>query len=68
MKTANTEHWSAELVRIGNQAVRGAQTRNAAATQQVLLVERLRAAIARLNPQLTSAAWDEALQSGRVGD
>ena len=28
MKTANTESWSAELVRIGNQAVREAQTRN----------------------------------------
>ncbi len=28
MKTANTERWSAELVRIGNQAVREAQTRN----------------------------------------
>lgn len=28
MKTANTERWSAELVRIGNQAVRDAQTRN----------------------------------------
>lgn len=28
MKTAKCEHWSAELVRIGNQAVREAQARN----------------------------------------
>lgn len=28
MKTAKREHWSVELVRIGNQAVREAQTRN----------------------------------------
>lgn len=28
MKTAKREHWSVELVRIGNQAVREAQARN----------------------------------------
>lgn len=28
MKAAKREHWSAELVRIGNQAVREAQARN----------------------------------------
>lgn len=28
MKTAKYEHWSAELIRIGNLAVRQAQTRN----------------------------------------
>ena len=28
MKTPKHEHWSAELIRIGNQAVRPAQTRN----------------------------------------
>ena len=33
--------------------------------QQVLLVERLRAAIARLNPQLTTAAREDALQQVR---
>ena len=33
--------------------------------QQVLLVERLRAAIARLNPQLTTTAREDALQQVR---
>ena len=28
MKTSKTEHWSAKLARVGNQAVRNAQARN----------------------------------------